>query len=492
MAAPGQRNNFRIFIFVAGVLSLSYALLFRPVTYEAQGDFPAYLDLARQIFHLPGATATDLTHRSPLYSILLGFFLMVFGDPHYLKAMMVVQYGLIFASSLLIYKIIQQLTGRTSAAFIAGIAGLANLTTIFFGFMMLSETLAMFLFTVEAWLLLKFREGQKIRTIVLAGLVMGLLILTRYNLIGLPVVIVALLVFANAFARERLKWTRVLAGLSLFSACIVLVLNIWAFRNYIENGRYELIPKHHMGQRWAVPAAMDPSDPVSEEYAAVLDIFMKTRGELLEKESNRVYRESSLLKYDFIKRLNEKFRPPVSGYLLYRDSEDELLQYYQLERSPDGIRQLSGRLAPFYAEIALQHREEIRRFRTYSFLYSFKHISPTLPGADGINLNRLPSPLIKAYKVLFILVMVLTFGGSVVHMVYMILRMERVRQGMPWIMVYGLIWYFPVVNWYANVLGDANRFRYPADMVIIGLFVFFVWHMAEGILKKVSIERKTG
>ena len=393
MTRTERRNSFRIFLFVAGAISLSYALLFRPVTYEAQGDFPAYLDLARQIFNLPGATATDLTHRSPLYSILLGLFLLVFGEPYYLQALMVVQYGLIFASSLLVYKIIDKLTGRTDTAFIAGIAGLANLTTIFFGFMILSETLAMFLFTLEAWLLLKFREGQNIRTIVLAGLVMGLLILTRYNLIGLPLVIVALLVFANAFAGERLKWTRIVAGLSLFLAGIVLVLNVWAFRNYLENGRYELIPKHHMGQRWAVPAAMDPTDRVSEEYTAVLDIFLKTRGELLEKERNRVYRKSSLLEYDLIKRINDRFRPPVSGYLLYRDSEDELLHYYQLERSPDGIRLLSGKLAPFYAEIAVQHKEEIRRFRTYSFLYSFKHISPTLPGADGLNLTGCPRHL---------------------------------------------------------------------------------------------------
>jgi hypothetical protein len=232
-----------------------------------------------------------------------------------------------------------------------------------------------------------------------------------------------------------------------------------------------------MGQRWAVPATINPSDRVSEEYTSVHEIFLRTREVLLENERNRVYRKSSLLEYDLIKRINDRFRPPVSGYLLYRDSEDELLRYYQLERSPDGIRQLSERLVPFYAEIALQHKDEIRRFRTYSFLYSFKHISPTLPGGDRFNLNRLPSPVLKAYKVLFILVMVLTFAGSVVHMIHLVVKPERLRKGLQWIMVYGLIWYFPVVNWYANVLGDANRFRYPADMVIIGLFVSYCWYL---------------
>jgi len=479
MTETGHRNNFRIFLFIAGALCMFYALVFRPVTYEAQGDFPAYLDLARQIFHLPGATDTDLGHRSPLYSIILGLFLMVFGEPHYLEALMVFQYALIFASSLLVYKIIQQLTGSAAPAFIAGIAGIASLTTIFFGFMILSETLAMFLFTLTVWLLLKYMEEPRTGRgrIAVAGLVMGLLILTRYNMLGLPFVILALLIFTYLLGGKKPKRARMLADIALFSVAITLILNIWAFRNYLTTGRYELIPKHHMGQRWAVPATINPSDRVSDEFIAVHEIFLRTREDLLEKERNRVYRKSTLLEYDLIRKINDGFRPPVSGYLLYRDSEEALLRHYQLERSPDGIRQLSVRLAPFYEEIAVQHKEEIRRFRTYSFLYSFKHISPTLPGGDRFNLNRLPSPVLKAYKVMFILIMVLTFAGSIVHMIHMVFRVERLRQGLQWIMVYGLIWYFPVINWYANVLGDANRFRYPADMIIIGLFVSYCWYL---------------
>ena len=44
-----DRTLFRVFIFAGGALCLFYAIIFRPITFEGQGDYPAYLDLARLI-----------------------------------------------------------------------------------------------------------------------------------------------------------------------------------------------------------------------------------------------------------------------------------------------------------------------------------------------------------------------------------------------------------------------------------------------------------
>ena len=134
---------------------------------------------------------------------------------------------------------------------------------------------------------------------------------------------------------------------------------------------------------------------------------------------------------------------------------------------------INDKLRPFYDEIAAQNRTEIMRLRVYSFLYSFKHISPTLPMKEPVNLNRLPSIVLKAYKIIFIIVMLVTYVGSLIHIAYLLLKKERFRKGLLWVLLYSIIWYFPFINTYANVLGDANRFRYPADMLIIGLFVAF-------------------
>lgn len=475
MVKTGNRLTYRVFLVASGTLCLSYAFLFKPVTIESQGDFPAYLDLARQIFHLPGASDADLSHRSPLFSAIMGVFMVLFGDSSYLVPLMFLQYFLVFLSSLFIFKIVLSLTARKPAAFIAGMAGIFNLATVFFGYMILSETLALFLFTLTVWLLLKyFSNGERV-LIVFTGVAAGLLILARFNMMALPAVILALMPAIYLLRKDKPAAGRLLTDLFLFAGAIAFVLNLWAFRNYLETDRYELIPSHHLGTRWAVPATISPSDRVTDEYVPVLSIFLATRERLLAVENDRVYRKSSLLENDFLSRINNRYRPPVSGYLMYRDSEQELLNFYKFDKTPQGIRDLNMKLKPFYSQIADQNKKELRRLRVYSLLYTFKHISPTLAGSEKLNLNRLPSPLLKAYKILFIAVIVMTYMGSVIHMVYLLMKRDRLTAGLHWFMVYGLIWYFPVINWYANVLGDANRFRYPADMLLAGLFVSYLF-----------------
>lgn len=491
MKGNGRDRNFILFLIASGVLCLLYCILFRPITWEAQGDFPSYLDLARQIFHLPGATDVDQSHRSPLYSIVLGAFLIIFGEPHYLVALMVFQYILIFFSSLFIYRIILQLTGKTAAAFIAGLAGVLNLTVIFFGFMILSETLALVLFTALAWLLVKYSYVPGPATGFGAGIMAGLLILARFNMIGLPLVVVFLLILLFIFGRPPIRLTVAISDVTLFAAGDILITGIWSARNYFSYGKFEVIPKHHTGQRWAVPATIDSSDRVSVEYQQVLDIFLRTREELVGREVFREYRKSSLLRHGLIKKINDYFSPDVSGYLLYRDSEDELLALYQLPDTPEGIRALNEKLKPFYREIAAGNKGEIVRLRVYSFLYSFKHVSPTLPGDEPVNLNHLPSWLLQLYKIALIMTVVLTYAGSVAHMIYLVFKKERLRKGLQWVMMYGLIWYFPVINTYVNVLGDANRFRFPADMLIIGLFAamcYSLWKVSANPKRRDDIQ----
>ena len=475
MGREGDRTLFNVFVFAGGALCLLFAIIFRPITFEGQGDYPAYLDLARQIFHLPGATENDLSHRSPLYSLLMGLFILLFGEAHYTVPLVLFQYGLVFLSSLLVYRIVLMLIGRDTAAFIAAFAGIVNLATIFFGYMILSETLALFLFTLLVWLLFYYVNGAGRMVIITAGLVTGLLILARFNMLGLPVVILVLLTIFFIFGKPRCGIRKIAVDLSLFVIGLCFVLNGWAFRNYLEYGRYELLPRHHLGVRWAIPATISPSDTVSSEYQPVLDIFLQTRGELIEKERSRVNRQSSLLENDFVRKVNDSFRPSVSGYLMYRDSEEELLRHYELAKNQEGLRLLNEKLKPFYGQIAAQHKSEISRFRIYSLLYTFKHISPTIAGEERLNLNKVPSPLLKAYKMLFIAVALFVYLASLLHTIYMLMRRKRIRAGLQWLMIYGLIWYFPVVNWYANVLGDANRFRYPADMLLAGLFVSYLY-----------------
>jgi hypothetical protein len=466
-------SNFTLFIALSGVLCLFYILLFQPVTYEAQGDYPAYINLAKQIYNMPGAAGTDLSHRSPLYSIVIGLFILIFGESSHLYPLMIFQYFLIFITVILIYNIFNLLTSDRIIAFIAGIAGVLNLTTIFFGYMMLSETLTLFLFTWAVWKILQYYNMQKVYNLVIAGILSSFVILARFNTLGLPIVIIIGLVIVH-FVRNKESGTyKLIKEITVFAVSAFAVLNLWALYNYKEKGLYELLPKYHVGQRWAVPATINKENKTGNDYDEVLAIFLKTREKLLLNASRGTIRKGSLLSNNLIRKVNDFFRPEVSGYFMYRDSEQELLDYYGLDNTPEDIRILNEKLKPFYRILAEQNRTELNRLRIYSFIYSFKHISPVLPSDSTVNLNILPAFVLKLYKLAFIFICVVAFTGSIIHCSYIISGREKLKSGIYWIILYSFIWYFPLVNWYASVLGDANRFRFPADAIILGIFICY-------------------
>ena len=95
---------FSIFAFIYCTVC---CLIFEPITWQAVGDAEAYIELAK---HFLGTSASnfDLSHRQPLYSLLLAPFIFVFGDNGFLLPVMVLQFFMIFISSLIIYKIFEK------------------------------------------------------------------------------------------------------------------------------------------------------------------------------------------------------------------------------------------------------------------------------------------------------------------------------------------------------------------------------------------------
>lgn len=170
-------------------------------------------------------------------------------------------------------------------------------------------------------------------------------------------------------------------------------------------------------------------------------------------------------------------------------SEKELLIHYNLPDNSDGINQLGLKLTPFYKEIAVQNSSELFKLKIYSFLYSFKSISPVLPGNDNINLNKLPAKMFIIYKIGLIFIMFIVFAISIIHIIKIFVT-KNIKNNFFWIAVYGLIWYFPLVNFYANVMNDANRFRYPVESVVLGLFLIVLAKFFSVLKKKYSFQSK--
>lgn len=464
-------SSFNIFLLINGFLCLSFMFVFSPVI---QGDASAYTGLARQIFNIHEVPLYDLSHRSPLYSILLGILMLVFGQDNFLLPIMILQYLMMFFTSVYIYRIFINLTGNNKVAFFSGLFSTLNLSTISFAYNILSEILSLLIFTLLVYNVLKYYSYGRKRDMIIAGLLSGLMVLARFNTLGIPLVLLAIIVLVH-FSKEGFhKFRKLFSDVVIVTISSLFVLNLWALYNYNTRGFYNIFPSQHAGQRWAIPATINENNAVSEKHKEVLQVFLTAKDMLAEQDISPEGKKASLLTIPLIRKANDFFTPATNGFFLYTLAEPGLLSYYDLSYSAENINILGEKLKPFYKEITIQNRRELLKLKIFSFLYTFKYVSPTLPADMAINLNRVPDVIIKIYKFLFLFTSLLVFCISLVHSLRIIFRNE-VAEKYKLVILYTFIWYFPVIHFYANVLNDANRFKFPAESIILGLGVYYFY-----------------
>jgi hypothetical protein len=471
------------FIIINILLCIFYCFFFNPITKELLGDAPSYIDLAKQIFNLPNAPTYDLSGRSPLYSIIIGFFMLIFSENTFILPIVVFQYLLIFLTSWIIYKLLFLMSKDNWISFVAGTTSSLNLSTIFFAYTIATETVAIFLFTYTVYQILKYFKEKKTINVFFAGLFSALLVLDRFNTIGIPIIFIFVLMVFIIFRFEKKSIKRYLKDLFIIILPIIVILNGWAMYNFLNNRFYNIIPPCHTGQRWAIPATIKKENVVSQKNKEVLNIYLKHIE--VQKQNGKVInnnKKGSLLENSVISKLNEWFIPDANGYYLYRSSEKELLEYYHLTETPCAINQLGKNLIPFYNEIAKQNRKQLFHLRLYSFLYTFKSNSTTIDGKANINLNKLPVYLLVSYKLIFIFIIIIVYAISIVH-IFRIIFKKQLYAKFAWFTLYAFIWYFPLINFYANVMGDANRFKYPTESIIIGIFIFQITLIVRRLVK---------
>lgn len=264
--------TFKTFAILTFFIMIIFSMSFKPIIEEAQGDATKYINLAKQIWNIEGAIDGDESHRSPFYSILLGPIIIVSGT-QYAYIAMIFQFFLIYCSTLIIFKLSFNISKNSCIAWIAGLLTIFNLSIIFFAYNLLSETLSMFLFVLLAYFLIKHSHTGQISYIIYSGILTGLLILTRFNLLGLPVVVFCLLCFNFIFYEKKIA--RLLTNVIAFGLPVLLIISIWSLYNFVNNDYFGLLPSHHIGQRWAIPASINANNTVTEEYKEILNIFIK-------------------------------------------------------------------------------------------------------------------------------------------------------------------------------------------------------------------------
>jgi hypothetical protein len=466
----------RIVFLLLVVINVSLAFYSTPVVNYSDSD--SYIALSKQI--LTGNIDQNLSHRSPLYSIILAGFLKISDEPGTLKAMIYLNYFLLFGTSLIIYSLFRRIFINKYPALLITVAFNLSLPAIFFANLLLTEIPTVFLLAVTIYLLIKFHETGRPVCLVFMGLSAAFLALARFNAVPIVlaflILICYLLLVYKAYSFKRWLFTSL-----FFVIPCLLLLNIWAVYNYNRNGFYGLFPgSGTIINRNVIVASINKDNKVSAEYQPVLDIFLKAKvkyaGTPVEELKGSI---RSKYKTDIL-------RDMYSGFPVYSIAYPELVEFFKVQ-NPEVGDQLDKELGGFYKEILHQNSGFIRKVRIYSFLSGFRaSASGVLSSEYGrINLNILPAFIIKLNKLIFpfisfvVFVSFFFFAGN-------LFQNRNLRPDFVLLTLFIIIFSFWGINFIFVTAADANRFKFPAEPFIIGLFVYYATKIANFIFNRAA------
>jgi hypothetical protein len=450
------------FLIIGLIFTIILSFFFTPELGE--GDSHSYIRFALKI--LGENIPENYVSRSPLYPMILSIFIKIFGITAFPRAVVFFQFLLIYFSSTILYLIIFQLLSNHFLAVLAAILFYFNPATIFYGYSIMSEILAVFLSLLSVYLVLLYLNKRKTILLLITSTVVILLILSRFN--TLPLIISYITVIIIALVKDpEIKFKTLVSNLFVFSIFPFVVMLVISFHNIEKNGFFGLFPNIGSGliSRNAVLATLAGDEVVKQENKPVLDIFLKAK--MKYKQSIRENKKGNLLKLEKTG-ISEKL---YSGFIIYNASYEDLCLYFNLDPL-NGESKLSSKLVSFYKEIKAQKRVHLFLQRSYSFLNSFRSSSGISNDSNLKNLRILPEWLILSYKVTFLFVSILTFFFSCIYFILLIFK--KVDLNFILLILLVLCYSFYLVNFIFGTVGDANRYKFPSDPLMIGIFIFFL------------------
>lgn len=240
-----EQSFLREYRYGIGVLGLALALR---ITYLIQMytsplyhgfvlDTVQYDQLATQIskgfFFSPEAVFLN-----PLYPFFVGFWYFIFG--HNPMAICVVQVVLDTINCILVFYITLRLFDRTAAVLAAIVYACYGLV-IFYTGMLLAPILAIHLMLMFICVLLWQKSRQGIGRFFAAGIVFGLLVLLRANLI---LILLFMPVWFLLYLPQHIRRRRAKQAGACFAAGVIIVLLCGSIRNYVIDKRLSPFSVH--------------------------------------------------------------------------------------------------------------------------------------------------------------------------------------------------------------------------------------------------------
>ena len=456
-----NRLNIKWFIGILILLNAGLAIYSKPI--NDLGDEGSYILLGKVIL---GIEEANLANRSPLYSIILAGFMLFFQPPFLFKAVILFQYLMTGLTAWLIFKLFRPLFTHNGPAMLIGILFNISLSTIYYANIILTEILTVFLLVLVVYFFLKLVKTFTGKNLVLSGVLLGLLSLARFN--AIPIIVTFSLLLGYLMFQKKMSLSKSFSSLIFFIIPCLLIINLWCLYNYTNNGFYGLFPGSGGGvSRNVVVASIRPDNKVTSENEPILEIFLKAREQYLKTTpSEKPGSMASLDKLGLLNDLN-------AGYPIYNHASIELRDYFGLKEQA-GEFEMSLKLKDFYKEIYKQNRAFVLKMRFISFFSGFRASASALPVSYGkINTNILPPALFFIYKVIMLFVSVLVF----LSIFTFILRAAKNnwQKDFSLLIFYAIVISFWGINFCFITVNDANRFKFPAEPFIIGLFVYYFY-----------------
>ncbi len=453
-----------IFFSAGFLLTLFYIVSFQPVS--DVGDTDEYIRYAMAI--TGGGDITSFIHRSPFYPWFLATLTMIFGNSAFIEIAVIIQYLLLFFSAIMIYKILisNVFNYRVPAIWTTSFI-LINLSAVFYGYMVLSESLTLFFFIVSIWFLIKGVNGLSGFNFLISGLLLSAMVLTRFNTLPMVLVFSVIIILFRSVNLMAFRDMGI-RNLMFFLIPVLIILNGYALLNYLERDFYGLFPTggSFFVSRNTIIKTINGSEKVSAGNLQILKIFKDAKEKT---ETNGSLHKGSLIKLDKLRFMNKLY----GGFSTYSIAEPELSRYFSIDPvKPEPV--LSEKLAPFYKEILKINRGKVWELRLLSLLNSFRSSSGIIISQKpGTNIGMFPGWIIQVYKLGFMILSAFVFISSIVY--FILLIFQRIKAQRTIVIFILIVFGFFFINFAFATAGDANRFKFPADPIIISLGVFYFY-----------------
>lgn len=466
------------FIVLLAILNGALAAYATPVTDRFD---PAEYILLSQSF-LGQATDVNLAHRSPLFSMILAGLMLLLKPPILYKAMVFIHYILIAFTSWMVYRLFQRVFSAKWLAMLTALIFNVSFATIAFANLIQTEILTVFLVVLSVLILMKIDDHRKRAQYFALGAVAGLISLARFS--AVPIVFTFFILLLIVLLRQKAPAREWAFSIGTFFAPYLLLFNAWCLYNHSHYGFYGLFPRSS-GQtvsRNITVASIRPEYRVSEDNKPVLSIFLKARENYVKESPVTTKGSSSIL---------DKLGISVDfygGYNIYLTAGPDLRRHFGLPASA-GEYELSQKLGSFYQEISSQNQAFVLKFRFISLLYSFKvSENGLLPSEFGKrNLNILPGFFFKIYGLAF------TGISLFVFFAFFYFTVSGIKNGWNFdftlLAMFFIVFSFWGINFAFVTAVDANRFKFPAEPFIFGLFVYYVAQIGHWLTRRIRSRR---